>query len=57
MKKMMLVLLVLVSLFLLSGCKSKFEQQAEKIKNIKITVDQDAMEEMEHAKEKFRNGK
>ena len=46
MKKLISILLVLISLVLLSGCgKSKFEQQAEEIKNIKITVDEDVYEQ------------
>lgn len=46
MKKVISILLVLLSLFLLAGCrKSKFEQQAEEIKNIKITVDKDVYEQ------------
>jgi len=57
MKKLISVLLVLLSLFLLAGCgKSKFEQQAEEIKNIKITVDQKTLNEVEAGKKNYQNG-
>ena len=57
MKKLISILLILVSLFLLTGCgKSKFEQQAEEIKNIKITVDQNVVNQVSQGIQNYQNG-
>lgn len=47
MKKLVLVSVLLVLVLLLTGCgKSKLEQQAEQIRNTKITVDQKTVQEV-----------
>ena len=56
MKRFLLIIMVLVSLVLLAGCQSKFEKQAKQIQDIKISVDQNLLDEMEAAKQKV-NGK
>jgi len=45
--------MVLISLVLLSSCgKSKFEEQAEQIRNTQINVDQKTLDEVQNGKGK-----
>ena len=55
MKRFLLIILVLVSLVLLAGCQSKFEKQAKEVQNIKITVDQQAVDEMQKKIQEVQN--
>ena len=52
MKKLISILLVLLSLFLLAGCQSK----QSSIKDIKITVDQKTLNGVEAGKKNYQNG-
>lgn len=56
MKRFLLIMIVLVSLVLLSGCQSDFEKSAKDIQNIKITVDQQTMNEVNQGIQNFKDG-
>ena len=56
MKKVISILLVLCSLVLLSGCQSKVSQELEKVKNIKITVDQNTVNQTNQGIQNYQNG-
>lgn len=56
MKRFLLIMMVLVSLVLLSGCQSNFEKSAKDIQNIKITVDQQTMNEVNQGIQNFKDG-
>lgn len=54
MKRFLLIIVVLISLVLLTGCQSK--NPAKDIQNIKITVDQQTLNEVNQGIQNFKNG-
>ena len=56
MKRFLLIIVVLLALVLVSGCQSNFEKSAKDIQNIKISVDQQTVNQVNQGIQNFKDG-
>ena len=56
MKRFLLIIVVLLALVLVSGCQSSFEKSAKDIQNIKISVDQQTVNQVNQGIQNFKDG-